>query len=384
MATSGYVLLAPSSNSVFPGANANDMLFYVNSGQKMYFGLSNSSNFIKLSSNIVSIVGNLDVSGSLTKNGTVYSSGGGGFTGSSLSISGPVNCSYLSVTNGATQSSQSSGSGSGGNSSGLVINTGSNNAYTGIAGDSSNDLTFALMSSNQYANFVVYNSNGTTSNEIVRLTGQGYVGIGTTSPLYPLDVNGTARANSVLYTTLTQTSDERVKENVVSTDLAWAEDTISKLRVVDYNFIGNVSSPKVGFIAQEVESVFPIATKTVKDYVPITFGPAPGLVNATLSNQTLSINSIGYENIINIGDIYKFVHSDGLETNVITIESNISTNSYTISGGGGNDVFATGNLQWKQVDNFKTLDYQAITSALVGTVQMLLKRVEILEGKISV
>ena len=96
------------------------------------------------------------------------------------------------------------------------------------------------------------------------------VGIGTSTPQYALDVlaSGTgviARFNSTNSTgctlgtdgTMTCTSDARLKKNVVS--LGTELDSLMNLRPVEYNWnYENDSQMKsLGFIAQEVESIFP-------------------------------------------------------------------------------------------------------------------------------
>lgn len=82
------------------------------------------------------------------------------------------------------------------------------------------------------------------------VTQGGNVGIGTTSPGYKLDVSGTIRATGdvIAY------SDARVKENVETLD--GALDKVMKMRGVSYNKIGE-QEKKVGVIAQEILEVLP-------------------------------------------------------------------------------------------------------------------------------
>lgn len=88
------------------------------------------------------------------------------------------------------------------------------------------------------------------------------VGINTSSPTANLHVAGTVVVNSLSATdivtlNMSVTSDERLKENIVplsSVGLNDCLDTIKKLRIVRYNY-RNQSGGKIGFIAQQVESV---------------------------------------------------------------------------------------------------------------------------------
>jgi len=92
-------------------------------------------------------------------------------------------------------------------------------------------------------NYFVNNSNGS----IYTLRN---VGINTTNPQYNLDVNGIIRC-----TNLTQTSDVRVKENINIIDNAL--NNLLQLRGVYFNYINNPNQREIGFIAQEVEEIFP-------------------------------------------------------------------------------------------------------------------------------
>lgn len=95
--------------------------------------------------------------------------------------------------------------------------------------------------------------------ERMRINSSGNVGIGTSTPSYKLDVNGT-----IHYTTLTASSDQRFKKNVEEIDNALNK--ISNVRGVRFEwneFINSrrngyeLNKPTFGVIAQELESQFP-------------------------------------------------------------------------------------------------------------------------------
>jgi hypothetical protein len=136
----------------------------------------------------------------------------------------------------------------------------------------------------------------------MRITSAGNVGIGTTGPAYKFQVNASSGANQVAYFindsagsslsgvavsinsggnntssyhfagvtqtvalwylygngTTSYTSDIRVKKNVTTTRDGYLED-VCKLRVVKYNWYNDSDDTprELGFIAQEVEQVFP-------------------------------------------------------------------------------------------------------------------------------
>jgi hypothetical protein len=88
------------------------------------------------------------------------------------------------------------------------------------------------------------------------------VGINTPSPVANLHVAGTAiidnlSATDIVVVNFTMTSDERLKENIVPLDDVGIDDClekINKLRIVRYKY-KNQLGEKIGFIAQQVESV---------------------------------------------------------------------------------------------------------------------------------
>jgi len=108
------------------------------------------------------------------------------------------------------------------------------------------------------------------------ITAKGYVGFATEEPTERLDVNGNARfrgiessasAGALHYaadgTLTTNTSDERMKDGVITIDSAL--DKIKKLRGVYYKWNediqnGITDNTRVGFIAQEVSKVVPELT----------------------------------------------------------------------------------------------------------------------------
>jgi hypothetical protein len=88
----------------------------------------------------------------------------------------------------------------------------------------------------------------------MRITSVGNVGIGSASPAFPLDVNGTARV-----TTLIETSSKRYKKNIKK--LSPSLPIISSLRPVTFNWKDKAKGEdtQYGLIAEEVLSIIPEA-----------------------------------------------------------------------------------------------------------------------------
>ena len=107
----------------------------------------------------------------------------------------------------------------------------------------------------------------------------GYVGIGTSAPSVELEVSGTVKAQAYLYT-----SDRRLKEDIIT-----LPDALEKaLQLRGVNFVWKNSKEKtVGFIAQEVEAVYPELVKTDKatGYKAVQYGNIVAILVEALKEE---------------------------------------------------------------------------------------------------
>jgi len=96
----------------------------------------------------------------------------------------------------------------------------------------------------------------------------GSVGIGTTSPEYSLDVRGNIFTSVGGYTQTGSEnwiiqSDRRIKENIVKASYEKCLDNVKKVELYNFNFKENYVNTndrnQLGFIAQEVQEVYPKA-----------------------------------------------------------------------------------------------------------------------------
>ncbi|MFA5886354.1 MAG: tail fiber domain-containing protein [Patescibacteria group bacterium] len=93
------------------------------------------------------------------------------------------------------------------------------------------------------------------ANTKMRITSGGNVGIGTTNPVYKLEVIGSIGASTGVYTnTFGGYSDRSLKKNITSLNNSLAK--ILKLRGVSFNWKSD-NKDGIGLIAQEVEKVYP-------------------------------------------------------------------------------------------------------------------------------
>jgi hypothetical protein len=101
----------------------------------------------------------------------------------------------------------------------------------------------------------------------------GNVGIGTKSPEYHLDVRGSIYSSLGGYTqtgltTWSIASDRRIKENIVKASYEKCLDNVKNIELYNFNFKDNCVNTndkhQLGFIAQEVQQIYPKAVEVSK------------------------------------------------------------------------------------------------------------------------
>ena len=114
---------------------------------------------------------------------------------------------------------------------------------------------------------------GTLGTERMRIKENGNVGIGTTSPGYKLDVNGTIYASGDVI----MFSDERKKTHIEA--IPNALEKVLQLRGVTFNKLDDDNRRHSGVIAQEVEKVLPEVVYTAEDDTKsVAYGNMIGLL----------------------------------------------------------------------------------------------------------
>jgi hypothetical protein len=155
----------------------------------------------------------------------------------------------------------------------------------------------------------------------------GSVGIGTTNPEYQLDVRGNIYSSTGGFTqsgltTWTVLSDSRIKENIVKASYDKCLENVKNIELYNFNFKENYVSTndrhQLGFIAQEVQAVYPKAVEVGK--MSINAGNA-GDTNDIIENiLTLNTTQIDYtlygavknliEKVENLEDELQYIEND--------------------------------------------------------------------------
>jgi len=232
-------------------------------------------------------------------------------------------------------------------------------------------------------------SGDTVSTERMTILGtSGNVGIGTTSPGFPLEIGTVVTNNfassygfysgSGLTTGVTgaqsvgakisgyvwstngflATSDARIK--IVNPEpISNCLDAVNKLRVCKYEYIDKITdkSNKLGFIAQEVQKAIPESVTMSESIVPNIFK-----MSESVQSNVITIAEHG----LVVGDTVKLVYGSGaVETNVCVVRD---TSTFQVEAEIKDEsVFVYG----KKVNDFLTLDHTQVFTCAIGAIQEL-------------
>jgi hypothetical protein len=209
-----------------------------------------------------------------------------------------------------------------------------------------------------------------SNGEDIMFTGAGNVGIGTTSPRYPLEVsnyvsNRVYQGNTnVNYYTIVQSSgnalaiyrdpnvtsnisalfshglaahelhifsDERIKKNIVDISDNEALETLRLIQPKKYEYVDQISRTNntvYGYIAQQIKDVLPYAVSEIPNTVPNIYNIAD-ISSAVIYTETSDISAVSTVGIHTIYvDISNVNTSAEVSMNVVMVEqSNISQNA---------------------------------------------------------
>jgi hypothetical protein len=225
------------------------------------------------------------------------------------------------------------------------------------------------------------------------------LGVDTTSPSYPIDVEGSAShnfsqqygylnsggsgagsstnsapfsiyaSNRVVANEFDALSDARIKNVIGPSDTASDLEILKKLKITDYRYIdvvGKGNQPKKGVIAQAVEKVYPDAVRTTTGFVPSVYAMAvETLYNATTHELTVTLPEA---HGLVVGDMVRIITADAgnIDKPVAAV---IDDDTFVLSGmeKAPSQVFVFG----KRVDDFRVVDYDQLFNINIGATQQL-------------
>jgi len=266
---------------------------------------------------------------------------------------------------------------------------------------------------------------GTSSamTETMRIKGNGYVGIGTTTPGFPLTVTATANgtytggtpagvtANSttspgknghdaftvggtysptsftwptaisadgaVAGSAFVATSDLRIKDIVSRSSTRSDLALINQLQVTDYRLkdsIANGTAIRKGFIAQEVRKIIPEAVSPSPGYIPDIYVLATQSVYDA-AQKRLSV-TLAKPHELAVGEWVRIYGGDNtMETKVLTVES---VTSFTVAS---EKPVAKAFVYGRRVDDFLTVDYDRLFTTGIGAIQDLARQLATVQAE---
>ncbi len=235
---------------------------------------------------------------------------------------------------------------------------------------------------------------GSVSGPVMTLTQTGRLGIGTSTPSYPLEINGSVAeggvhkyfsstvnwlnsgggnrisvraSHFVRCDGLIHDSDERIKENISEIDDSYSLKKVRDINCVWYNYKDKVSRGNVrvaGFIAQQVREHLPAAVSVTRDFLP---NEMRHLEDISWNGEDMTCESLSDVS----GVKYRFYVSNDLSGNEEMKEiTGNQDNSFTLDAS-YNNVFCYG----KEVDDFHILDKQKLFALNFSATQELDRKV---------
>jgi len=162
-------------------------------------------------------------------------------------------------------------------------------------------------------------------------------------------------------------SDERIKKDIKVSNSKEDLETISKLEICDYKYIDVVKGgAEKKVIAQQVKKHYPIAVKEGIDIIPCFMEKGEikdGIIN-------LQLDCI-------VGDKIKLIFPNGKEELTQVIE--VNQKSIKVDCSENDDVFVYG----KEVNDYQTVDYDALSMLNISATQELYKIIKDLKAEIE-
>tara|TARA_R110000751_G_scaffold224546_1_gene326594 strand:+ start:670 stop:2067 length:1398 start_codon:yes stop_codon:yes gene_type:complete len=164
-------------------------------------------------------------------------------------------------------------------------------------------------------------------------------------------------------------SDERIKKDITASNSKEDLETISKIEIANYKFIDEAQGPRMHkkVIGQQVMDVYPMAVSINKDVVPCIYKKST-IENGIIADEITCCD---------VGDRIKLIYPNGDKEMVNVVESN--GKNIKVDSEKSGEVLVYG----KEVDDYHSVDYDAIAMLNVSATKELYKIIKELKEEIK-
>ena len=170
-------------------------------------------------------------------------------------------------------------------------------------------------------------------------------------------------------------SDERTKKDISVSDSKEDLETLSKIEISNYKYIDEGQGPREQkkVIAQQVMEHYPTAVSLGKDVVPCIYK------KSTIENGIidLQMEACGLDGCCKVEDKIKLIYPDGAKELVNITESD--GDKIKVDSDKSGEVFVYG----KEVDDYHSVDYDALAMLNISATQELYKIIKKLQEEIK-
>ncbi len=196
---------------------------------------------------------------------------------------------------------------------------------------------------------------------------------GTASGSQPYSLSATSKIRA---TEFNATSDRRIKKDIVPANSLADQEILRRLRVCNYRHIDTVNhnaALKKGFIAQEVQEVFPEAVSSSRGFIPDIYDRP---LYYTVRADQLYISMPGEHRLVT-GDLVRLMLPEGhRDLHVAAVQDSRSFSLSDWTGIHPEWVFVFG----KQVEDFLQVDYDRIHTLNLSVTQELVRQIDSAES----
>jgi len=185
---------------------------------------------------------------------------------------------------------------------------------------------------------------------------------------------------NVMTTGVVLLSDARIKKNLQLSSGVSDLSTLMQLEVTDYAHVDTLTTGEgrvKGFIAQQVEKVYPQAVSASYNFIPSTYAK-PSSVQVEAGKATFQVAS-GHH--LAVGDKVRIIYGKEPKQQDYSVVAVEGSTTFSVTGWEGETDPSKVFIYGKEVPDFRTVDYDKIHTLNVSATQELARQLEQLRAE---